>query len=368
MKTTASLVAEVLPHLKQDVTSLEQALALVRGVVRKCRVRGEAIASDMKHKELMSRILSARAGIELGPAAPAIETMLELLKRDGSPTAIDECRKIAVARVYAVAALLAPLEVEDPSETDVIQTRTDQNLSPVSGLDQPINPAIAENIALHHREHERYYAWQRMTDASDLCREANRLKAVATHWLDSAASSVVAADYSDPRAQAAGCVDLNPLLAIGSIGILFMEGEREPAEIRAIIAKLRGLGSAWHSTGRWLSCKMDAAWARESVLLGSAPPEIAGARLRMVTVNWRGAGLMRLSGLLLEVAAERLVELELRPQTIRTDLRGTGKRLLEIGWLIDAAAQNVAREAAELSENDVDWTRYIEWMRSENDE
>src|SRR5262245_60891376 len=97
------------------------------------------------------------------------------------------------------------------------------------------------NIATYHREHERYYTMSQLELAADLAREANRLKIVADAWLrrdGSADPGSGAVDYANPRFQAAGCPDLNALGAIAVIGVLFMEGEREPAEIRTLKGKL----------------------------------------------------------------------------------------------------------------------------------
>src|SRR5262249_29996415 len=146
------------------------------------------------------------------------------------------------------------------------------------------------NIATYHREHERYYATSQLELAADLARDPNGLKIVADAWLSGEPSRAGdAVDYADPRFQAAGCPDLNALRAIAAIGVLFMEGEREPAEIRALKGKLTGIGMGLVGAGQWLAAKIDAAWERESVLLTPELVDAAWPRLQTIVTDWRGA-------------------------------------------------------------------------------
>jgi hypothetical protein len=94
--------------------------------------------------------------------------------------------------------------------------------------------AALDNIATYHREHERYYTVQKYEQAAELAREANKLKVVADTWLASGKRAPLypETDFDQPAFRPAGCDDLNALSAIASIGILFMEGQGEPTEIR----------------------------------------------------------------------------------------------------------------------------------------
>jgi hypothetical protein len=218
------------------------------------------------------------------------------------------------------------------------------------------------NIATYHREHERYYTMSQLEAAADLAREANRLKIVADAWLGGAGATGPTAggvDHSDPRFQAAGCRDLNALPAIAAIGVLFMEGEREPAEIRVLKGKLMGIAMGLEGAGRWLAEKMDAAWKRESVLLTPGLVDAAWPRFQTIVTDWRGAREMELVGKLLGVAVECLEKIDFSPPAVRARREHSGKMLRTAGWVLDLAARLLARSAANLGENDEAWTRYL---------
>src|SRR5689334_13828398 len=88
--------------------------------------------------------------------------------------------------------------------------------------------AVAGNLSRYHREHEKYYAEAALADAVSLQRTARALTALAERWA-----------YAEPAAQPApspfaGTPDLNDERAIETSGVLFMEGEGEPAEITRI--------------------------------------------------------------------------------------------------------------------------------------
>jgi hypothetical protein len=225
-----------------------------------------------------------------------------------------------------------------------------------------VEPRVMRNIARYHREHERHYTMIKMEQGADLARESNKLKVVADVWLGGGAAPSYGVDFSDPRYQAAGCDDLNALPAIPQIGILFMEGEKEPAEIRVMKSKLRGLGPALLGGGQWLSSKMDAAWQRESMLFAPGYIDVAYPRLMTVVTNWRGARGMLLAGRLIVMAAGILDSIDCTPAAVRANRRTSGARLRQAGWVLDCAAQLCAKSGAELSDNEVRWTVYGEFM------
>ncbi|MGH7644322.1 MAG: hypothetical protein ACREMR_01925, partial [Gemmatimonadales bacterium] len=217
------------------------------------------------------------------------------------------------------------------------------------------------NIATYHREHERYYTMNQLELAADLTREANRLKIVADAWLGGtgpAAPAPAGVDYADPRFQPAGCPDLNALPAIAAIGVL-MEGEREPAEIRALKGKLMGIALGLEGAGRWLAEKIDAAWQRESVLLTPELVDAAWPRLLTIVTDWRGARDMELVGKLLAVAVEGLEKIDFSPAAVRESRESSAKMLRTVGWVLDLVARRLARSASSLGENDEAWTRYL---------
>jgi hypothetical protein len=229
----------------------------------------------------------------------------------------------------------------------------------------PLDLDVLANIAAYHREHERFSPAQHLATAADLAREANRLKVVADVWLrEPSAPAAGAVDYTDPRYRAAGCADLNALDAVAGIGVLFMEGEGEPAEIRVLKAKLRGQGLGMQSAGQWLADKMDAAWERESVLL--APPLIDAAwpRFQTIVTNWRGSREMALAGRLLALAVDCLDRIDFTPAAVRADRLRAGRSLRTAGWILDLAARLLASSGADLARNDPRWTEYREILQS----
>jgi hypothetical protein len=91
------------------------------------------------------------------------------------------------------------------------------------------------NLARSHRAHELFYSRAPLEVAVRLQTWSRALKALGLRW-----RSVQPATGSDEPATAglgryAGCTDLNDDTAVQTLGILFMEGEGEPAEL----AKLR---------------------------------------------------------------------------------------------------------------------------------
>ena len=223
---------------------------------------------------------------------------------------------------------------------------------------------VLYNIATVHREHERFYTMTKMATAAELSREANKLKVVADVWLeDSAPPSGASVDWSDPRYQAAGCLDLNPVRAIAGIGILFMEGEGEPSEIRTLKIRLRGMAMGMQGAGQWLADKMDAAWERESVLLDPELIDAARPRFQTIVTNWRGSRETLLVGRLLALAVDCLDKVDFTPAAVRRDRTTAGRYLRNAGWVLDMAARVMAESGGSLAENDAHWTEYRDVIR-----
>ena len=223
---------------------------------------------------------------------------------------------------------------------------------------------VLYNIASVHREHERFYTMTQMATAAELSREANKLKVVADVWLeDGRPAPAGTVDWSDPRYQAAGCTDLNPLRAIAGIGILFMEGEGEPSEIRTLKLRLRGMAMGMQAAGQWLADKMDAAWERESILLEPTLIDAAWPRFHTIVTNWRGSRRTLLTGRLLALAVDCLDKIDFSPAALRRDKATAGRYLRTAGWVLDMAARVTAESGASLAENDAWWTEYRDVVR-----
>jgi hypothetical protein len=229
--------------------------------------------------------------------------------------------------------------------------------------------AALDNIATYHREHERYYAVYKYQHAAELAREANRLKVVADIWLapGKPAPHYPETDFDQPGFRPAGCDDLNALSAIASIGILFMEGQGEPTEIRMLKAKLGALGDGSVRAGEWLAGMMAAAWPRESVLLDDKFANAARPRYRTIATNWIGSLETILLGRLLVLAVDKLAAIDFTPRALRAAPKQAGEKLVLAARIIEQAARLEATGGVELSGNDECWTDYREQLRSVND-
>ena len=115
--------------------------------------------------------------------------------------------------------------------------------------------AVARNLSQYHREHEKYYSEAPLTDAISLQRTARTLIALAERW-----TSVEPAAAPAPS-PFAGTPDLNDDRAIETSGVLFMEGEGEPAEITRIKSELQTIAASSEQGGSWLAAAMEGSWS-----------------------------------------------------------------------------------------------------------
>ena len=144
--------------------------------------------------------------------------------------------------------------------------------------------AVVENLSRYHREHEKYYSEAPLADAIALQRTARTLIALAERWTS-------AEPVAEPAASPfAGTPDLNDDRAIETSGVLFMEGEGEPAEITRIKSELQTIAASSEQSGSWLAAAMEASWAMAEALL--AYPQLAdllAERHRIIGNNWQNA-------------------------------------------------------------------------------
>jgi len=112
--------------------------------------------------------------------------------------------------------------------------------------------AVVKNLSHYHREHEKYYSEAPLTDALSLQRTARTLIALAERWT---AAEPTPEPVPSPYA---GAPDLNDDRAIETSGVLFMEGESEPAEIGRIKSELETIAAMSEQTGSWLAAAMEA--------------------------------------------------------------------------------------------------------------
>lgn len=367
--------AEETSTLAERAGRIGEQAGQIQAMLEQLANTGIAATSDMA--ALRAATVAGTAAIELAPGARALQDIEAVVGRAAEQHPDLAGRVLAInldiARAQTAVALGVVGEftrigfggLSIPSTAHTPAVRGDDGTVNSSDL------SVLRNIATYHREHERYYTVYKMQEAATLAQEANRLKVVADVWLGHGKPlDQPGVDFTDPRYRAAGCNDLNALSAIPSIGVLFMEGEGEPAELRVMKAKLDAQGTGMAAAGEWLADKMLAAWARESAAL-FAPGLIDGARARfqVIVTNWRGSRETLLAGQLLTVAVKWLEQLDFTPEKLRADRLNAGSRLRDAAWTIDLAAQVIGRSAVDLAGNDPCWTHYrdrVDAMSSSN--
>jgi hypothetical protein len=217
---------------------------------------------------------------------------------------------------------------------------------------------MASNLARYHREHEKFYARAPLEEAASLQRNSAALRALAERW-----STV---DPSRPEAASpfSGAEDLNDVRAIELAGILFMEGEGEPAEIARIKGELRSASEDNAQAGEWLGNAMEASWGAAQALLRF--PELAdlvAERHRIISNDWQAASLMGILARNLERALAILEALDFWPAAVRADLDGPKAfpALLHSACdLIDHASDLAAQSAALVHGNERRWRIFRE--------
>ena len=224
--------------------------------------------------------------------------------------------------------------------------------TPVSG-----DPLIASalNLSRFHREHEKYYSAAPLEDALGLQRTARALMALAERWSRAEAGGPSAASPF------AGAEDINDERAIETAGILFMEGEGEPAEIARIRRDLRAAAASHEGGSAWLAAAMEQSWAVAAQL--TRYPQFAdllGERHRVIANDWQSAQLQRLIGRLLARAADILDAIDFRPATLREDLRTPARYLFSAAELINHAVDLTTQSATLVHDNERRWRVFRE--------
>lgn len=217
---------------------------------------------------------------------------------------------------------------------------------------------MASNLARYHREHEKFYARAPLEEAASLQRTSTALRALAECWS--------AADAGRPEAASpySGAEDLNDERAIELAGILFMEGEGEPAEVARIKAELRAAAEDNGQAGEWLSSAMEASWGVAEALLRF--PELAdllSERHRIISNDWQAASLMSILARNLGRALAILETLDFAPAAVRADLEAdrTYPNFLHAACdLIDHASDLAAQSAALVHANERRWRVFRE--------
>jgi hypothetical protein len=212
--------------------------------------------------------------------------------------------------------------------------------------------AIA-NLARFHHEHEKFYSQAPLVTAVELQASSRALKALAAHWQQAQpAEHRVAVPF-------AGADDLNAPGLAGESGILFMEGDDEPAELAGMRRELAAAADGSESAGAWLSSAMEQAWGVAAGLVRF--PQLAdllGERHRIISADAQAASMSTLAGRSIHRALDLLGAVDFTPAAIRADLAGSRAYpayLLSASELLDHAADLLAQSATLVHENERRW-------------
>lgn len=213
-----------------------------------------------------------------------------------------------------------------------------------------------ENLSRFHRDHERFYAQAPREQAVVLQRHARALGALADRW------SSVAVGGAEVLSPFEGSEDLNSDVALQLDGILFMEGEGEPAEVTRIKRDVSAIGEESIETGGWLGSAMQASWdAAAALITYDGLADLLGDRHRIIANDWQAASMSSLAGRLLARAVEVLERIDFAPAAIRADLRGariTSRRLFSVVEMLDRAADLLSDSAGLVHDNERRWREF----------
>jgi hypothetical protein len=224
-----------------------------------------------------------------------------------------------------------------------------------------IDPSTMLNLSTYHHEHEKYYAFQPLEQALDLQRASRVLLTLADRW------STIQPGQPKRGNPYLGAEDLNELSTIQHTGVLFLEGEGEPAEITTLKRDLRNLADDLRKAGTWLSTAMESSWelARQA-LHNPAMADVLGERHRIIANDWQSASLYSLVATLLYRALDILDVVDLSPSSVRSDLAGPRfipQYLYSTGELIDRAADLAAEAGTLVHDNERRWRVFHERAR-----
>jgi hypothetical protein len=209
------------------------------------------------------------------------------------------------------------------------------------------------NLSKFHREHEKFYAVAPREQAVVLQRHARSLLALADRWSSTPPTQRTALSPYE------GAPDLNSAVAVQLDGILFMEGEGEPAEVTKLKRDLRLMSEDAAATGEWLGSAMEESWAAAESLLPLAElADVLGERHRIIANDWQAAQLSSLVGHLLRRAFAILDRVGFDPAGLRTDIAGpnvAAKLLYSAAEIVGHAADLLSESAALDGDNERRW-------------
>jgi hypothetical protein len=217
--------------------------------------------------------------------------------------------------------------------------------------------AIA-NLSRFHREHELFYAQAPLRLALDLEASSRALKALAGRWRETEpAEQRVSVPF-------AGAEDLNAPGLVSESGILFMEGEGEPAEIARLKLDAETIASSCEQTGVWLSQAMEQAWQMAGALVPFADlADLLGERHRIISNDWRAAGMNAMAARSIRRGLDLLDQVDFTPAALREDMSGARQApafLLAASELLDHGADLLTESAALVHGNERRWRVFAE--------
>ncbi len=217
------------------------------------------------------------------------------------------------------------------------------------------------NLSEFHREHEKFYAQAPLREAVEIEAASRVLKALADRW-----SSVSPTD-EPAMSPFAGARDLNPPGLTAESGVLFMEGEGQPTEIKQLRRDMETRAGDMEAGGRWLSEAMEKSWAVAGSL--AEYPKLAdllGERHRIIANDWQAASQQTLIARLLRRALEIIDRVDFSPVALRDDLsrdRDAAGYLYSASELLDRAADLAVHSASLVHDNERRWRVFSERVR-----
>jgi hypothetical protein len=236
-------------------------------------------------------------------------------------------------------------------------------VAPASEANRPPDELLRTiaNLSEFHREHEKFYSQAPLRQAAEIQAASRVLKALAARW------SEVDPDEHPLASPFAGAPDLNPPGLTSETGVLFMEGEGEPAEIARIKRDVDVVVTDMEASGAWLGTAMEQAWQVAGALAAyPALADLIGERHRIIANDWQSAGLQALIARLLRRALELVDKVDFSPASVRADLAGgraAARYLYSASELIDRAADLMAESAGLVHENERRWRVFAARVR-----
>ena len=212
---------------------------------------------------------------------------------------------------------------------------------------------VIGNLARSHHAHEEFYSQAPLESAIRVQASSRVLKALAARW------ATVEPSEHPVASPFAGSEDLNPPGLTEESGVLFMEGEAEPAELTTMRRDLGLLADDMERTGDWLAKAMEQSWGVAGSLADfPALADLLGERHRIIVNDWQAAELQTLVARLLRRALGLLERVDLSPGGVREDIaadRAAPPYLYSASELLDRASDLIVESSVLVHDNERRW-------------